>query len=113
MSSNASFSTSGEANFMESNSLVAKFAFLLLVLFIFVILLRLGISVIAWLMSPNQSPHLFDGMVDATQQLVFIQDPSGSNGSSATTTIYRSKNETDGLEFTWSVWVNITNLQCS
>ena len=111
MSSNASFSTSGEANFMESNSLVAKFAFLLLVLFIFVILLRLGISVIAWLMSPNQSPHLFDGMVDATQQLVFIQDPSGSNGSSATTTIYRSKNETDGLEFTWSVWVNITNLQ--
>lgn len=109
MSSNGSFSTTaGTSGFLESNSLVAKFAFLLLVIFLFIVLLRIGISIISSIFKPNESPHLLDGTVDATQQLVFYQDPSGSTGTS---TIYRSVNETDGLEFTWSVWINITNLE--
>jgi hypothetical protein len=109
-----SFSTSnkgtfGTRDFLESNSLVAKFAFLLLVIFGFVILLRIGISIMAYFFKPNESPHLIDGMVDATQQIVFQQDPS-SNGA---VTIYRSVNATDGIEFTWSVWVLINNLNNS
>jgi hypothetical protein len=105
-----SFSTNksyfGTREFLESNSLVAKFAFLILVIFAFVILLRIGISIVAYLLKPNPSPHLMDGMVDATQLLVYPQDPS-SNGA---VTIYRSVNATDGLEFTWSVWIFINNL---
>lgn len=105
-----SFSTnrgsSGTSGFLESNSLVAKFAFLLLVIFGFIILLRVGISVVSYFLKPNPSPHLMDGMVDATQLLVYPQDPS-SNGA---VTIYRSVNATDGVEFTWSVWVFINNL---
>lgn len=104
-----SFSTnrgySGNREFMESNSLVAKFAFLLLVLFGFIVLLRVGITVLGWLFKPNDSPHLIDGMVDATQQIIFPQDPS-SNGA---VTIYRSVNATDGVEFTWSVWIFINS----
>ena len=46
-----SFSTntgnSGTKEFLESNSLVAKFAFLLLVVFGFLILLRIGIYIIS------------------------------------------------------------------
>jgi len=111
MSSNNSFSTtSSTTDFLASNSLVAKFSFLLLILFVFILLLRVGVSIIAWMFSPNGSPHLMDGMIDATQQMTFVQDPSGSNGGTVST-IYRSKNANDGLEFTWSVWVNITNLQ--
>ena len=107
-----SFSTSGTGSFgtrefLESNSLVAKFAFLLLVIFAFVILLRAGISLIAYLMKPSESPQLITGMVDATQMVVFPQDPS-NNGA---VTIYRSVNATDGIEFTLSVWVFINNLQ--
>jgi hypothetical protein len=106
-----SFSTNkgtfGTKEFLDSNSLVAKFAFLLLVLFGFVILLRLGISLLSYLFKPDESPHLIDGMVDATQQIIFPQDPS-SNGA---VTIYRSVNATDGLEFTWSTWIFISNLQ--
>jgi hypothetical protein len=106
-----SFSTNkgsfGTKEFMDSNSLVAKFAFLLMVLFGFVILLRIGISIISYMFKPNDSPHLIDGMVDATQQIVFEQDPS-SNGA---VTIYRSVDATDGLEFTWSTWIYINNLQ--
>jgi hypothetical protein len=45
--------TFGTKEFLESNSLVAKFAFILLVIFLFIILLRLGISVLAYLFRPN------------------------------------------------------------
>ena len=108
-----SFSTNtrsfGTKEFMESNSLVAQIAFLLLVLVGFVFLLRIGLSVISYFFKPNDSPHLIDGMVDASQMIVFQQDPS-ANGSA---TIYRSVNANDGIEFTWSVWIFINNLNDS
>ena len=108
-----SFSTNkaifGTREFLESNSLVAKFAFLLLVIFGFIILLRVGISVVSYFLKPNSSPHLMDGMVDASQMIVFPQDPS-NNGA---VTIYRSVNATEGVEFTWSVWLFINNLNSS
>jgi hypothetical protein len=107
-----SFSTNkgtfGTREFLESNSLVAKFAFLFLVMFAFIILLRLGISVISWFFKPNDSPLLINGMVDAKQMLVFPQDPSGNSGA---VTIYRSNNATDGIEFTWSTWIFINGLE--
>jgi len=106
-----SFSTgkgsSGTSDFLNSNSLVVKFAFLLLVIFGFVILLRFGISAMSYFFKPSDSPHLIDGMVDATQMIIFPQDPS-SNGS---VTIYRSNNADEGLEFSWSVWIFLENLQ--
>jgi hypothetical protein len=114
MSSNNTFNsfstgsgTFGTKDFLESNSLVAKLAFLLLVIFGFIILLRVGISVISYFFKPSESPHLIDGMVDASQLIVFTQDPSNNDSK----TIYRSVNATDGIEFTWSVWIFIDNLQ--
>ncbi len=94
-------------DFNQSNSLVGKFAFILFVLFIFIILLRLGISLVSWLVMPSSSPHLIDGMVDAKQQLVFPQDPDLNNS----VTILRSMNANDGIEFTWSVWIYIDDLE--
>lgn len=108
-----SFSTntgsSGTQSFLDSNSLVAKFAFLLLVLFGFVILLRVGIALISRFNKPSDSPRLINGMVDASQMIIFPQDPSGNNSQ----TIYRSVNANDGIEFTWSVWIYINNLNNS
>ena len=101
--------TFGPLDFFESNSLVAKIAFLLLIIFGFVILLRIGISTLSYFFKPSDTPHLIDGMVDATQMITFQQDPS-SNGS---TTIYRSVNENDGIEFSWSVWLFINSLDTS
>ena len=102
-----STNTGNNAGFTESNSLVAKFSFLLLVIFMFILLLNVGISVISWLTKPSASPKLINGMIDATQMITFTQDPS-LNGSA---TIYRSNNASDGIEFTWSVWIFINNLQ--
>jgi hypothetical protein len=99
--------TFGTKEFLESNSLVAKFAFLLLVLFLFIILLRLGVTILAYFFKPNPSPHLIDGMVDAKQMIVYPQDPS----SNSSVTIYRSVNSSEGIEFTWSTWIYINSLQ--
>jgi len=106
-----SFSTnkgnSSNTSFLESNSLVAKFAFLLIVIFGFVVLLKFGISIISYFLSPSKSPHLIDGMINAQNAIVFNQDPSFNNA----VTITRSVNENDGLEFTWSVWIFVNNWQ--
>ena len=103
---NAFFGASGDSSFTQSNSLVTNFAFLLLIIFAFVILLRIGISTLVYFLKPVDSPHLFDGMVDAKQQLIFRQDPS-NNGAK---TIFRSVNANDGIEFTWSTWLFINNI---
>jgi len=106
-----SFSTTnkisfGTKDFFESNNLVARIAFLLLVIFGFIVLLRIGISVMSYFFKPSDSPHLIDGMVDASQMIVFHQDPSNNDS----VTIYRSVNANDGIEFSWSVWIYINNL---
>jgi len=93
----------GTKEFLDSNSLVAKFAFLLLVLLLFVIFLRLGSSLLSWILSPSPNPTLINGMVDAKQMLLFPQDPS-VNGA---VPILRSVNRRDGMEFTWSTWIFI------
>lgn len=92
--------------FLESNSIVAKVAFLLLVLFSFIILLRIGISILGYFFSPTGTPKLINGMVDAKQQIIIPQEPS----SQGAVTITRSVNADDGIEFTWSVWIYIDDL---
>ena len=97
----------GTKEFLQSNSIIAKVSFLFLILFLFVILLRLGMSFIGWLFLSSNSPKLINGMIDAKQMVIFPQDPSLNNAR----TIYRSVNATDGIEFTWSVWIYINDLQ--
>jgi hypothetical protein len=108
-----SFSTNkptfGMSDFLESNSLVAKFAFLILVLLGFIVLFKIGINILSYFLSPSKSPRLINGMVDASQMVIFHQDPS-NNGA---VPIYRSVNENEGIEFTWSVWIFINNLNDS
>jgi hypothetical protein len=92
--------------FLESNSLVAKVAFLLLVLFVFVLLFRLGMVLLEYFLTPSNNPMIIDGMVDAKQLVVIPQDPDNPNAI----TIKRSVNANDGIEFTWSVWIFIDDL---
>ena len=99
-------SPSSSSEFLNSNSLVAKIAFILLIIFAFVVLLQIGISCLNWYFTPQNNPKLIDGMVDATQLLVIPQDPSAIGA----VTIPRSDNATDGIEFTWSVWIYIDNM---
>jgi hypothetical protein len=91
----------GDASFISSNGIIAKFAFLILVLILFLVALRLGSSLITWIMSPSQNPTLIKGMIDAKQQQRILQNPA-LKGSKP---VLRSNNNTEGLEFSWSVWL--------
>ena len=92
---------SGSKDFLESNSIVAKISFLILVIFVFVIILRLGIIILSFLFSNTKNPIIINGMVDAEQLIVKYQDPS----IAGSIPIMRSVNKRDGLEFTWSTWI--------
>ena len=93
----------GTKEFLDSNSIVAKVAFILLVLIVFVFLIRVGSSILSYIFSPSPNPFLFNGMIDAKQGMVIPQNPAESDS----VPILRSVNETRGIEFTWSVWIYI------
>ena len=48
----------GVTDFMNSNSTVARVAFLILVLIMFVVLLRIGTGILVWFFSPSPNPYL-------------------------------------------------------
>lgn len=96
----------GSKEFLESNSLVAKVAFLLVIILVFVVLLRLGVIFMNWFLSYSSTPHLIDGMIDAKQMKVIEVDPN-EKGSKP---VNRSDDENDGIEFTWSVWLYIDDI---
>jgi hypothetical protein len=99
------FSTKDSAaigsDFITSNTLVAKFVFLLLVLIIFFMLFNLGVYLIGYFLSPNKTPYIVRGLINGNTSKVISQDPKKSNS----VTIYRSNNRSDGIEFTWCVWL--------
>jgi len=94
---------SGTKEFLDSNSFVAKLAFLLLVIILFVFLMRIGISILSWFLGPSHDPVLVDGMKNAKHMIRIPQDPSIGGAKP----IMRSNNDPNGLEFTWSVWINV------
>lgn len=93
--------TTSSEEFLSSNSIVAKFVFLLLVLIFFVLLMNLGIYLIAYFSKPMRTPYLIKGRLQGNMQKVIPQDPK-KDGSKM---IYRSNNKNDGIEFTWSIWL--------
>ena len=94
----------GSKSFLDSNSYVAKTAFLILTVIVFVYVLRLCIALIGWLFTPNSSPYLVNGLIDANVgNLIIPQDPTASSA----VPIIRSVNDEVGIAFTWSVWLYI------
>ena len=94
------------SSFLQSNSIIAKFVFLILVLIGFFILMNLGIYVISWFMKPSTSPYVFKGVYPMNKKISKSQDPK-VGGSIP---IYRSNNENKGIEFTWSTWLKVTDV---
>jgi len=108
-----SISSFGDSNlvgsstsFLESNTLIAKFSFLIFVLIIFMILLSLGVKIIGYFMKPNNEPKLINGTMNGSNEVTIYQDPK--NGDSIP--ILRSNNQNKGIEFTWSVWIYINDI---
>ena len=92
--------------FFESNSLIAKFVFLILVLILFFTLLSLGVYLIQYFISPSTSPYVISGLISGSTFVDIPQDPKNSKS----VTIYRSNNQDTGMEFTWSTWLIISSV---
>ena len=104
---NTTTSSSSITNVFKSNSLISNIVFLLIVFFVFVLVLQIATSLLSYLFNHFRNhPKLIDGMVDASQTLIIPTSPDVTGAK----VIPRSKNETDGIEFTWSLWVFINDL---
>jgi hypothetical protein len=91
----------GSKDFLESNSWVAKIAFLLMVIICFAILFRLMVALITWLFSPSGKVVLVNGYINGSDSTIISQNPDIKKSI----TVVRSINEKTGIEFTWSVWL--------
>jgi hypothetical protein len=90
--------TTMSSEFLESNSYIARFAFILLVVFAFFVLLKLATAVIKYFIGRSSGQvKLIDGMIDATKSQIIEQ------GMGSTKNIPRSSNQSSGIEFTWAV----------
>tara|TARA_B110000046_G_scaffold186045_1_gene231834 strand:- start:3264 stop:4136 length:873 start_codon:yes stop_codon:yes gene_type:complete len=97
----------GGAEIFSSQSVWAKVVFLILVIIVFIILLRTLTSLVTWFFAPSSSPYLVKGLKNAKKLLIIPQDPKNSHSIP----IIRSNNERGGIEFTWTVWLYIDDLE--
>ena len=94
-------------SYVQTNDMMSNVVFVLVVLIITIILFQMTAAYIFNLFSPSNNPHLIDGMVDTKDsELKIYQDPNKSGSK----TILISSDQTKGLEFTWSFWVYIDDL---
>uniref|UniRef100_A0A6C0DRQ8 LamG-like jellyroll fold domain-containing protein n=1 Tax=viral metagenome TaxID=1070528 RepID=A0A6C0DRQ8_9ZZZZ len=91
--------------FNYSNTIIAKFAFLILVVIVFLFFLNLGINLIGYFTSFSTNPYLVSGMLDGNVSAVIPQDPKNSDS----VYLQRSNNQATGAEFTWSIWLFIND----
>ena len=103
-SSSSAMNASSE--FLNSNSIIAKFGFLLLVLIVFLGLLKVGMLVIAFIFTPAKQPYLVKGLLRGAIPVTIKQDPADTKSP----VIYRSNNQAGGVEFTWCVWLLVNSL---
>jgi hypothetical protein len=97
----------GMKGLFSSDSVWAKLVFLILVIIVFIILIRSLTSLLTWLFTPSSSPYLVKGMKNAKKLLIIPQDPKNSHSIP----IVRSANEKGGIEFTWTVWLYVDDLE--
>lgn len=91
------------SDFLESNALFAKFAFIILIFIIFLAFFKLGVNMIAYFLQPSSSPYIVKGLLDGNSTIQIKQNPSDPKAIVVT----RSVNAGTGVEFTWSIWLYI------
>jgi len=94
------------SEFLSSNTMIARGTFLLGVLIFFSILFYIGSKLVYYFLSPSETPFLISGMKDATEALTISQHM----GQKTTIPILRSVNEYGGVEFTYSFWIYINDV---
>jgi hypothetical protein len=108
MSEYSSPASLGDASndFLQSNSIIARIAFILFAIILFNILLRLGMFLLGYFSKTNTNPYLIQGLIDGGRAIWVKQDPKDDNA----VTLLRSNNKPSGIEWTWSVWLFVNSV---
>ena len=93
--------------FVESNNLVTKFVFILGVLLLFLYGMRMLISLMGWFFMASPTPYISKGLTNPDTRYQFEVNPNISKS----VPILRSKNQRNGVEFSYSVWLFINGLK--
>lgn len=91
------------SEFLDSNGLLAKFAFIIFVLIMFMMVMKVAISILGYFMSPYGNPYVVRGLLDGSETAVVTQKPSDKNA----VPILRSNDRVKGMEYTWSIWLKM------
>jgi hypothetical protein len=94
------------AEFVNSNTTISRFVFVMALFLLFLGAFNVGISLVQKYWLNSKSPILIDGMVSANKLKVISTNPNVDKS----VPIYRSINQEYGLEYTWNVWVYIEDL---
>jgi hypothetical protein len=86
--------------FLNSNGVIAKVVFLIMVVIVFIVLFVISIRLIGYFLSPSPNPIIIDGQITGNRSKTITQNPANSLAQ-----ILRSNNEASGIEFTWAVWL--------
>lgn len=97
--------TSKFFDFFSFNSVITKIAFLLFIVIMFLILVKLTMSIMVYTYQESNNPTLVQGVIPGTTAMTLSRDPNHSH-----VTLPRSNNQYYGAEFTWSVWLNVNSL---
>jgi len=89
--------------FLNSNGVIAKVVFLIMVAIVFIVLFVISIRLIGYFLSPSPNPIIIDGQITGNRSKTITQNPANSLAQ-----ILRSNNEASGIEFTWTVWLYYT-----
>jgi hypothetical protein len=94
----------GDYNF--SNTIIAKFAFVIFIIIAFFYVMGLGIGFLSWVFSPPSNPYIVKGFIDSTKGVKISQNPESKDS----VLLLRSNNKNKGIEFTYSTWIYINDL---
>jgi Concanavalin A-like lectin/glucanases superfamily len=95
----AQVAANSSQEFLNANSMAAKIAFILLVLIVFSVLVVLGVNLVAYFTQTSINPYVVKGMIDGNNS---VTQPGNLIG--------RSNNGSFGMEFSWSVWLQVNDI---
>lgn len=90
-------------DFLNSNSLLAKATFLLLMIIIFFYLTKLSFFLIKYFFGPDPTPYLLKGLKNARSSMIISQTLADKDAIP----VMRSNNEYSGIELTYNWWMFI------
>lgn len=91
---------------MDDASLFTKVTILILILLLFHLLFNLGLFILIYINKIEPNPIILNGMVNSYETRIISTNPNISGSKP----ILRSINEKNGIEYTWSCWFYVDNI---